>query len=142
MMADEKQEQKEATTESKAEAKAKGDAGVATEKENAKLEHSEGGATTRDGTDAGVPMAQGDASEPIGPEDALGEGKKRGDYSERVGDQHLESRQVEGGGQPITDEDGNVVDYTPRSELVSQSARVAEQGDVKGEKGGVTTSAA
>lgn len=127
--------------ETKAEAEAKQDAGVASEKENAKLEHTEGGATTRDGTDAGVPMLPGSADEPQGPEDALGEGPKRGDYSERVDGAHLESRAVEGGGQPVLDDEGNVVDYTPRSELVPQTPRASDQGEVSGEKGGVTTAA-
>jgi hypothetical protein len=131
----------EAPAETVAEEEGKEEAGVATAAENADLEHTEGGVTTRDGTDGGVPMAQGSGSEPVGPEDALGEGQKRGDYSERVGPGHMESRAVEGGGEPVYDDEGNVIDYKPRSELVSQSARVGEQGDVEGEKGGVTTSA-
>lgn len=46
--------------------------------------------TRRPGND-GVPMIEGDPSEPTGPEDAAGQGVKRGDYSER-GDsqQHYE----------------------------------------------------
>ena len=127
--------------ETKAEAEAKKDAGVASDKQNAKLEHSESGATTRDGTDAGVPMLPGDASEPVGPEDAFGEGPKRGDYSERVDGSHMESRPVEGGGEPILDEDGNTVDYKPKSELVPQTPRASDQGEVPGEKGGVPSTA-
>ena len=72
------------TTKKPAEA-AKDDPAVASDKANDKLEHSEGGATTRDAGDVGVPMLQGDPSEPQGPEDALGEGPKRGDYTNRIG---------------------------------------------------------
>ena len=50
------------------------------------LEHTDGGATTRDAMDAGVPMAP--APEPelerVGPEDALGTEPTRGDYSGRI----------------------------------------------------------
>src|SRR5687768_3044980 len=63
-------------------------ASIGTPEENAALEHSTepGSTTTRmDGLDAGVPMLQGDGSEPVGPEDALGPGPKRGDYTSRVG---------------------------------------------------------
>jgi hypothetical protein len=124
------------------EAEAKEAAGIATAEQNAALEHSEGGATTRDGTDAGVPMQQGSPDEPVGPEDAFGEGEKRGDYSTRVGTgAHAVSVPVEGGGEPILDDDGNQVDVRPKSKLVDQVSRVAEQGDVAGEKGGVTTDA-
>lgn len=126
------------------EAEEKEDAGLGSVADNAELQHSAGGATTRqDATDAGVPMMQGDASEPVGPEDAFGEGEKRGDYSERTGSgTHAVSVPLEGGGEPITDDEGNVIDYKPKSKLVSQDARATEQGEVPGEKGGVTTSAA
>lgn len=44
------------------------------------------GVTTRDDkNDLGVPMLAGSVNEPTGPEDALGEGPKRGDYTDRVG---------------------------------------------------------
>jgi hypothetical protein len=44
------------------------------------------GVTTRDdANDLGVPMLAGSSDEPTGPEDALGEGPKRGDYSDRIG---------------------------------------------------------
>lgn len=103
------------------------------------------GATTKDdGTDAGVPMLPGSPGEPQGPEDAFGEGQKRGDYADRVGtNQHAESVAIEGGGQPVYGgEDGEeIVDFTPRSKLVSQNERVDEVGDEAGEKGGVTTTA-
>lgn len=122
-----------------AEVEGKASAGIASTEENEALEHTEGGGTTRDGTDAGVPMMQGDASEPVGPEDAFGEGQKRGDYSQRVGGSHAESVPIKGGGEPVLDEDGNVVDISPRSKLVSQTERAGDQGEVPGEKGGVTT---
>lgn len=60
---------------------------VAAPAENAKLEHSDGGSTTRDDRlDAGVPMKQGEAgtTKPVGPEDALGAEPTRGDYSGRI----------------------------------------------------------
>ena len=49
-----------------------------------KLEHTRGGSTTKDATDLGVPVAPGEG--PQGPEDALGTGEKRGDYSGRLGE--------------------------------------------------------
>ena len=59
---------------------AKADAGVASERQNARLEHTRGGATTRDDvTDLGVPILPGDPKERQGAEDALGVGPKRGD---------------------------------------------------------------
>lgn len=95
--------------------------GVATTKENEKLKHSRGGATTRDDRlDLGVPMLQGDASEPVGPEDALGEGPKRGDYSERLG--------YEG--------------YHPHTGNTPQKPRASDRGEVKGRKGGVNSARA
>lgn len=51
---------------------------------NAALEHTDGGVTTRDGMDAGVPMTPGQPGEPVGPEDAMGPGPKRGDYRDRL----------------------------------------------------------
>lgn len=128
----------------KAAEKSKEEAGVATEKQNQALEHSEGGETTRDDAlDAGVPMLQGDASEPVGPEDALGKGEKRGDYAGRQdGSPHLESVPTEDGGEPITDDDGNVVDVKPRFRLEDQTSRVEEVGEVEGKKGGVETASA
>lgn len=99
-------------------------AGVASEKDNAKLEHVEGGTTTRDdATDVGVPMLQGSPDEPVGPEDALGRGPKRGDYSDRVPGRPT---QVE------RDSDGNV-------RVVDQRPRASERGDESGRKGGVET---
>lgn len=82
------------------------------------LEHSEGGATTRDdATDLGVPMLPGDPSEPQGPEDALGDGPKRGDYSERVGESN----------------------YHPHAGAEAQKPKAENRGDEKGRKGGVET---
>jgi hypothetical protein len=60
-------------------------ASVAAPADNAKLEHTEGGVTTRDDLlDAGVPMTQGKPDERVGPEDALGTEPTRGDYSGRI----------------------------------------------------------
>lgn len=120
--------------------------GIATPAENAALEHSEGGSTTRDDRlDAGVPMLQGDPSEPTGPEDALGQGPKRGDYRDRVPGNPMESIPNPKAGQPVMADDGDggevVVDYEPHSILVAQKPRTEDIGDVAGEKGGVTTSA-
>jgi hypothetical protein len=105
----------------------------ATEKENTKLAHSEGGTTTRDdATDMGVPMLPGDGSEPVGPEDALGPGPKRGDYSQRLGETNYQPHEV----RPRSD----AKDGEPQVEVVAQAPRAAEQGDVAGRKGGVDTS--
>ena len=116
--------------------------GVASMKDNESLEHSVDGVTTRsDALDLGVPMLPGDPAERQGPEDALGAGPKRGDYSERQpeGSLHFESVLVEGGGEPILDGDGNVVDYTPRFVPVFQNPRASDQGEVPKLKGGVDT---
>jgi hypothetical protein len=141
-----------ADNESKAEAQAREAAGVAKPEDNAELKHTvelegdEKGATTtrKDVLDQGVPMLQGSPSEPQGPEDAFGPGEKRGDYQQRVGAavgmaESFESVPDPDGGEPITDDDGNVVDHTPRFKLVPQTPRTADIGDVEGEKGGVTT---
>lgn len=91
-----------------------------TEKKAAKVEHSEGGVTTRDDAlDLGVPMLPGDPSEPVGPEDALGEGPTRGDYRDRLGGPS----------------------YQPHDGAEPQKPRADEIGDVKGRKGGVDTAA-
>lgn len=100
---------------------------VATEKQNAKLEHSEGGRHTRDdGHDLGVPMLPGDPSEPVGPEDALGEGPTRGDYSQRIGPENYHPH------ESVPNGDGTTT-------MVAQRSRV-KQGEVAGKKGGVETS--
>ena len=83
------------------------------------------GVTTRDDkNDLGVPMLAGSSSEPVGPEDALGEGPKRGDYSDRIGPSNY---------HPHT---ASVVDG--KTVLEAQRPRVAEVGEAPG-KGGVDT---
>lgn len=107
--------------------------GIASDKQNDKLKHSESGATTRDDAlDSGVPMLAGDPSEPVGPEDALGDGPKRGDYSDVVGNkQHYHS---------IANPDYDPSDEnSPRFVLEHQSPKVADVGEVAGHKGGVDT---
>lgn len=105
------------------------DQSMATPEDNAALEHSRGGATTRqDGTDAGVPMLQGDPSERQGPEDALGPGPKRGDYSTRLGDQYHPHISVIGA-------DG-------LARLVPQTANASDRGETRGIKGGADVPAA
>lgn len=96
----------------------KKDDATASESENSKLKHSEGGTTTRDdATDLGVPMLPGDPSEPVGPEDALGDGPKRGDYTGRIGESV----------------------YHPHSGAEDQRPKAEDIGDEKGKKGGVET---
>lgn len=122
-------------------AKTEETAGVASGKANARLKHTddlrdqaevpyentgpdevpaqvEGSVTTRDDKlDLGVPMLQGAPEEPVGPEDALGEGPKRGDYRDRLG----------GSG------------YQPHQGSVPQKPRAEDVGEVAGKKGGVDT---
>ena len=78
----------------------------------------------RSADDLGVPMLAGSPSEPVGPEDALGEGPKRGDYSDRIGPAgyHPHESSVK---------DGKVV-------VEAQRPRTADVGDAPG-KGGVNT---
>lgn len=100
---------------------------IATKEENASLEHTQGGVTTRDdGLDAGVPMLPGSPDEPVGPEDALGPGPKRGDYSTRVGPGEYQPHQA------VKQPDGTV-------RLEPQRPRVENIGDESGAKGGVDT---
>lgn len=109
---------------------------VASQDENARLEHSDetGGRTTRDDpADLGVPMLAGSASEPQGPEDALGPGPKRGDYSQRVGPPEYHPHSME----PLPGNRRGPDGATTRA--VAQRPRASEQGEVEGEKGGVTT---
>lgn len=117
---------------------AKDDPGVASEKANERLKHTDelrdqaavaasgaapakeptGSVTTRDdATDLGVPMLQGSPDEPVGPEDALGKGPTRGDYRNRLGG------------------DG----YNPHEGSEPQKPRADEIGEVEGKKGGVET---
>ncbi len=86
-----------------------------------------------DATDLGVPMLPGDGSEPVGPEDALGPGPKRGDYSDRIGPAGYQPHQV----VPVEGAEPG----QPQVEVVKQRERAAERGDDAGEKGGVTTTA-
>lgn len=107
---------------------------VASPAENAKLEHSRGGVTTRDdATDVGVPMLPGSPDEPVGPEDALGEGPKRGDYSGRVGPGDYNPTQT----VPVPDADTEAGE--PSAKVVDQRANTADVGDAEGKKGGVET---
>lgn len=57
---------------------------VASEEQDAILKHTNGGKTTRDETDLGVPMLPGSPTEKACPEDALGDTPTRGDYSGRI----------------------------------------------------------
>jgi hypothetical protein len=106
------------------------DGAQASKAENDKLSHPEGGVTTRDDAlDSGAPMIQGDASEPVGPEDALGSGPKRGDYSKLIGNlQHAAS---------VRNPDHDPSDpNSPAVVLVHQNPLVEQRGDEKGKKGG------
>lgn len=108
------------------------DPSVASEAQNRKLEHTAGGVTTRDdATDLGVPMLPGGANEPVGPEDALGEGPKRGDYSGRIGPSSYQPHEL------VRVEDAKPGE--PNVRAVPQRPRVEDQGDAPG-KGGVSTS--
>ena len=98
-----------------------------------KLEHSRGGVSTRDDAlDSGVPMLPGDPSEPVGPEDALGVGPKRGDYRGVVGDRQFSRSVVNPDHDPEDPE-------SPRYVLEGQNSHVEDRGDAKGLKGGVET---
>lgn len=100
---------------------------IASLEENQALKHSVDGITTRDdGLDAGVPMLPGDPKERQGPEDALGPGPKRGDYSSRVGPSDYQPHEA------VRGEDGRV-------RLVPQRQRAEQRGDAAGKKGGVET---
>jgi hypothetical protein len=118
-------------------------AGVATVADNEALAHTDEDAprTTRhDRTDLGVPMLQGSPDEPQGPEDAFGPGDKRGDYSKRTGGVNsTQAVAVEHDDPFVRDDEGNVIDRKPTTELVHQTPLASQQGEVEGEKGGVTT---
>lgn len=95
-------------------------------------QHTAGGVTTRDDAhDLGVPMAQGDPAEPVGPEDALGAGPKRGDYVERIGPVDYHPHEV----LPVPDAKPG----EPQSVAVPQRPRAEQIGDVPRRKGGVET---
>ncbi len=94
------------------------------------LRHSQGGATTRDDAlDSGAPMLQGDPSEPVGPEDALGSGPKRGDYRGLIGDRRYQVAVLDPGHDPDDP-------FSSRVVLVDQNPLVGQRGDEKGVKGG------
>ena len=104
---------------------------AASEKDVQKLEHTAGGLTTRDdANDLGVPMLAGDPSEPVGPEDALGQGPTRGDYRKRLG---YYNSGVPHEALPVKDPKPG----DPVVELVPQGPRADEIGEVPGKKGGV-----
>ncbi len=108
------------------------EAGIASEAQNATLAHSDSGVTTRDDvTDLGVPMLPGDPSERQGPEDALGDGPKRGDYTHRIGPSDYHPHQV----VPRP----NAKPGEATVEVVAQRDRANDIGDEKGKKGGVET---
>lgn len=102
------------------------------EKKEKKLEHSAGGVTTRDDVlDMGVPVLPGDPSEPVGPEDALGPGPKRGDYSGRLGDSNYNPHQT------VAVPDAKPGE--PNVRVIAQAPLASEQGEEAGKKGGVDT---
>jgi hypothetical protein len=114
---------------------------------NADLEHSAGGATTRDPMDAGVPMLPGDPAEPVGPEDALGRGPKRGDYSDRIqsgppaetvaipdDERRKEAERLATDGLTADE----ALREVPMFRTVPQAPHASNRGDVAG-KGGVST---
>jgi hypothetical protein len=110
-------------------------ASTASDKANAQLDHSQGGTTTRDdATDMGVPMLPGDPSEPQGPEDALGVGPKRGDYTSRLGGSDYQPHQVV-----------RVPDAKPGEPIArveAQRPHAEDIGDDKGVKGGTQAATA
>lgn len=75
--------------------------------------------------DLGVPMLPGKPDEPQGPEDALGEGPKRGSYTDRIGPSNYAPHEL------VKGEDGKLT-------TTAQRPRVEEIGDADG-KGGVST---
>lgn len=109
-------------------------AAVAPMAENRKLEHSMGGVTTRDDvTDLGVPMLPGDSNEPQGPEDALGAGPKRGDYTGRIGPADYHPTQI------VARHPDDVKEGEPTVELEYQRPNAENIGEAAGLKGGVDT---
>lgn len=113
----------------------KTDDSTATEKDNSRLEHSQGGTTTRDdATDVGVPMLPGSPDEPVGPEDALGVGPKRGDYTGRIGPADYHPHEV------VAVPDAEPGEATAK--VVAQRPRAEDIGDVAGRKGGVDSAEA
>lgn len=92
-----------------------------------------------DPLDVGVPMLPSEGRERQGPEDALGVGPKRGDYTGRIGSSLYNPTTTERipEDERETDEDGNVVG--PHTRVVEQRPRAEEIGDEEGLKGGVET---
>ncbi len=90
----------------------------------------------RDAHDGGVPMipATEPRSEPTGPEDALGLGPKRGDYSARLGGSDYNPHTVVAV-EHVDDEGGVTVEQV----MVPQKDLASEVGDEPGLKGGVDT---
>ncbi len=88
----------------------------------------------RDAHDGGVPMlpAGDPRSEPVGPEDALGLGPKRGDYSDRLGGSDYNPHTVVAV-EHVDDEGGVTVEQV----MVDQKSLAGEVGDEPGMKGGV-----
>jgi len=120
---------------------------------NASLEHTDGGVTTRDGMDAGVPMTAGQPDEPVGPEDAFGPGPKRGDYRDRIttgpalvtvpipDDERRSMAEELVSGVDADDREAAVnaaLGDVPRTKLVPAADAAANIGDAPG-KGGVST---
>lgn len=106
------------------------DPSVANMSDNVALEHTAGDRTTRDDPlDLGVPMLPGSPYEPQGPEDALGRGAKRGDYTARIGGNEYHPHTA----VPILDAKPG----EPRVMLVAQRPNAADIGDDEGVKGGV-----
>lgn len=90
----------------------------------------------REPHDQGVPMlvAKDPHSEPTGPEDALGLGPKRGDYTDRLGGSAYLPHTVVP--VDVEDDEGNpAVEYVN----VNQKEFAGEIGDEPGKKGGVDT---
>ena len=98
--------------------------------EQAQAKTVEGVTTRDDALDFGVPMLPGDPNEPQGPEDALGEGPTRGDYSGRIGDANYQPHQT------VPNPDAKPGE--PRVKVIRQRENV-QQGEVAGKKGGVDT---
>lgn len=92
----------------------------------------------RDANDAGVPMvpASGPRTEPTGPEDALGLGPKRGDYSQRLGGSSYNPHTVVA--VEHEDDEGNVqLEYVQIDQKESVEGSFLQE--EAGVKGGVDT---
>jgi len=108
--------------------------GIASSSENKRLEHTEGGVTTRDDIlDLGVPMLPGSPDERQGPEDALGRGPKRGDYTNRIGDSNYQPHET----LPVNARQRKPGEAGVR--LEAQRERAEDIGDEPNLKGGVDT---